>query len=162
MESLITDFHVDVKLFIAQIVNFGIVFVVLYFFAFKPLIKNMSDRTDHIEKSLKDAEEINKKIIATDKEREQIISEAKKIANEIIDNANKLGEEKRLSLIVKAKEEIGQIIKDEKEKLLIEKEIIIKEAKKELVDIVILATKKVLVGQINEEKNKELIENLLR
>ena len=35
MESLISTFHIDFRLFIAQLINFAIVFSVLYFFAFK-------------------------------------------------------------------------------------------------------------------------------
>jgi F0F1-type ATP synthase membrane subunit b/b' len=45
MEELITTFHIDWKLMIAQIVNFGLVFALLYWLAAKPLSKLMKDRT---------------------------------------------------------------------------------------------------------------------
>lgn len=162
MESLITDFHIDFKLYLAQIVNFGIVFMVLYFFAFKPLIKNMASRSEKIEQSLKEAEEINQKMLETDLEKERIILEAKKQANEIIDHASKLGEEKRTALLIKAKEEIGQIINTEKEKLVRDKESILKDIKREVAEMVVLTTKKVISGNMNESLNNDIIKDSLK
>ncbi len=61
MDSLVETFHLDVKLLIAQVINFAIVFLVLYYFALKPLLNVMNDRSAKIEKSLEDAKEIEKK-----------------------------------------------------------------------------------------------------
>ena len=55
MDSLITTFHIDWKIIIAQVINFLIVFLVLYFFAIKPLKKMMAERADKISKGLTDA-----------------------------------------------------------------------------------------------------------
>ena len=55
MDSLITTFHIDWKIIIAQAINFLIVFLVLYFFAIKPLKKLMAERVDKISKGLTDA-----------------------------------------------------------------------------------------------------------
>ena len=52
MDSLITTFHIDWKIVIAQVINFGIVFAVLYFFALKPLSKLMKEREDIISKAI--------------------------------------------------------------------------------------------------------------
>ncbi|MDP2944107.1 MAG: ATP synthase F0 subunit B, partial [bacterium] len=81
MESLISTFHVDVRLLVAQLINFAIVFFVLYFFAFKPLVKVMADRSEKIDKSLKDADAIEKRLALTERERAEIIAAAKKQAN---------------------------------------------------------------------------------
>ena len=135
MESLISTFHVDIKLLVAQIINFAIVFAVLYFFAFKPLVKVMTERTEKIDKSLKDADDIEKRLSLTEKEREEIINSAKKQANVIIEEANKRGEVREGELVAKAKEEIGQVINVEKEKLARDKAETLKEIKKEVKNI---------------------------
>ena len=51
MDSIIETFHLDWKLFLAQVVNFTIVVFVLWRFAFKPLAKNLAERTRTIEKA---------------------------------------------------------------------------------------------------------------
>ena len=73
MQELITTFHIDWKLLIAQIVNFGLVLFVLWKFAIKPLSKVMADRSKEIEKSLDDAKQIRDNLTKSHEEREKII-----------------------------------------------------------------------------------------
>ncbi|MFZ4632387.1 MAG: F0F1 ATP synthase subunit B [Patescibacteria group bacterium] len=162
MESLISTFHVDLKLFIAQLVNFAIVFSVLYFFAFKPLVKTMAERTERIDKSLKEADEIEKKLSLTERDREEIISLAKKQANVIIEEANKRGEEKRNEALIKAKEEIGQIINAEKEKLNRDKAETLKEIKKDVADLVAITVEKLLNEKMTIAKDTEVVKKMLK
>ncbi len=162
MESLISIFHIDLKLFVAQLINFAIVFSVLYFFAFKPLVKTMSERTEKIDKSLKDADEIEKRLALTEKEREDIINAAKKQANILLEEAAKRGEEKKEELVAKAKEEIGQVINNEKEKLSRDKAETLKEIKKEVAELVVLTVEKLLNEKMTSDKDKELIKKLVK
>ena len=162
MESLISTFHVDLKLFIAQLINFAIVFSVLYFFAFKPLVKTMTDRSEKIDKSLKDADAIEKRLALTEKEREEIISVAKKQANLIVEEANKRGEERRAEMIVKAKEEIGQVINAEKEKLARDKAETLKEIKTEVAELVVMTVEKLLNEKMTGDKDRELIKKMVK
>lgn len=162
MESLISTFHIDVKIFVAQLVNFAIVFAVLYFFAFKPLVKTMGDRSEKIDKSLKDADEIEKRLALTEKEREEIIAAAKKQANLIVEEADKRGAERQNELVAKAKEEVGQVINTEKEKLLRDKAETLKEIKKEVADLVILTVEKLLSEKMTSDKDRELIKKIVK
>lgn len=162
MESLISTFHIDWKLFIAQLVNFAIVFSVLYFLAFKPLVKTMSDRTEKIDKSLKDADEIEKRLALTEKERGEIIAAAKKQANLIVEEANKRGEERKGELIVKAKEEIGQVINAEKERIARDKAETLKEIKQEVAGLVVMTVEKLLDEKMTSDKDRELIKKLVK
>jgi len=162
MESLISTFHVDVKLLVAQLVNFAIVFSVLYFFAFKPLVKVMAERSEKIDKSLKDADAIEKRLALTEKEQTEIINAAKKQANLIIEEADKRGEARKGELLIKAKEEIGQVINAEKAKLVREKAETLKELKKEVAELVILTVEKLLNEKMNGDKDRELIKKMVK
>ena len=162
MESLISAFHIDLKLFIAQLINFAIVFSVLYFFAFKPLVKTMSDRTEKIDKSLKDADEIENRLALTEKEQSEIIAAAKKQANLIVEEADKRGEVRRQELIEKAKEDIALVINTEREKMVRDKAETLKEIKKEVADLVVLSVEKLLNEKMTSDKDQELIKNLVK
>lgn len=162
MESLISTFHLDLKLFIAQLVNFSIVFSVLYFFAFKPLVKVMSERSEKIAKSLKDADEIENRLSATEIEQADIISAAKKQANLIIEEADKKGEERREEMLARAKEEIAAVINNEKEKLARQKDETLKEIKSEVADLVVLTVEKLLHEKMNSDKDQEFIKSLVK
>ena len=162
MDSIISTFHIDVKLLIAQAINFGIIFFVLYKFAFKPIAKVMQERTSTIEKSLQEAKDIETKLSATEKESAEIVVNAKKEALLIVENANKSAEDNRQKLVEKTKEEIAQIIKREKEAIASDKAEALKELKKELAELVVLATEKVINEKINDSKDKNLIAEIIK
>jgi F-type H+-transporting ATPase subunit b len=162
MESLIETFHIDGGLFVAQLVNFAIVFAVLYFFAFKPLVKIMSERSAKIETSLRQADEIEARLSLTEKEREEVITAAKKQASVILEEADKRGSARQEELVAKAKEEIGQVINSEKAKLERDKEETLKEIKKEVADLVILTVEKLLNEKMTDAKDRELIKKLVK
>jgi len=162
MESLISTFHIDVRLMLAQVVNFAVVFAVLYYFALKPLFKTMGERSAKIEKSLKNADEIEARLALTEKERAEIITAAKKQANGIIEEAAVRGEEKRNELIAKAKEDIGQVINNEKAKLIRDKAETLKEIKQEVASLVILTVEKLLNEKMTSDQDRELIKKLVK
>ncbi len=162
MGSLIETFHLDVKLIIAQLVNFFIVAGVLYFFALKPIMKIMNERTAKIEKGLTDAQEIEERLNKTQEESKELISQAKKESMEIIDNANTKSEEKKKEIVTNAKKEIESLINQSKKQIADEKEQMIKEVKADVVDLVTQVSTKVLAGKIDADINQKLIEQAIK
>ncbi len=162
MESLISTFHVDAGLFLAQVINFAIVFSILYFFAFKPLVKVMAERSERIDKSLKEADEIEQRLAKTASEQDEIISSAKRQAALLIEEADKRGEERRSELVAKAKEEVGLVINNEKAKLAREKAETLKEIKRDVADLVVAVVEKVLAEKMTSAKDQELIKKLVK
>ncbi len=147
MDSIISTFHIDWKIIIAQAINFGVVFVVLYLFALKPLNKLMTERADKIKKGIDDAK-VNASILErTEKEYEQALQKARAEANTIFQNAKKEAETKKNSMIEDAKKEVKGIIDGGKKTLEAEKIKMVEEAKKEIVVIAMKATEKLLANK---------------
>lgn len=161
MESLIEIFHIDIKLLLAQAINFAIVFGVLYFFALKPLVKVMQERTKKIEKSMEDARLIDEKLNQTRSEYEVVIAKAKKEANEILEKAQAQAEERKKDMIAKAKDEIGQVINKEKAQMQIDKGNILKEIKQDVAELVAASMEKMLGEKMDEKKDKEIIKKII-
>jgi len=162
MESLIETFHLDWRLFLAQVVNFAIVFAVLYWFAFKPLAKIMSERSGKIGKSLADAKKIEEKLVETKQDYNRELAEAKKQANLILEKAGREADARKAEMVARAKEEIGQIINQEKQKMQVEKARTLKEIKKEVVELVVAVAEKVLGKKVDKKEDVELIKRMIK
>ncbi|MFA6146332.1 MAG: F0F1 ATP synthase subunit B [Patescibacteria group bacterium] len=162
MDSLVSIFHIDFKLFLAQLINFAIIFFVLYKFAFKPIAKIMEERTVTIEKSLNDAKEVEKKLAETNLEQTKILNGAKKDALAIVESANQSAEINKQKLIEKTKLEVAAIFESEKAKITQEKEESLKDIKREMADLVVLAVEKVLKEKMTDVKDKKIIEDLIK
>jgi F-type H+-transporting ATPase subunit b len=144
MDSLITTFHIDWKIIIAQTINFGIVLLVLYMFALKPLKKLMSERSEHIEKGVSDAK-VNAELLEnTKKEYAEVIAKARAEAHKIFQEGKGEAEKKKTKMLGEAKEEVNKMINDGKKTLETEKIKMVTEAKEEIVSLVVKATEKLL------------------
>jgi F-type H+-transporting ATPase subunit b len=162
MDSLISTFNIDVKLLIAQAVNFAIVFGVLYYFALRPLMKIMGERTEKIEKGLADAKKIEDRLAKTEADYEEEIARARKEANGIIVIAQEQAEVKRQETIARAKEDIGVIINEEKSRIQQEKARTLKELKAEVADLVVASVEKLLAKKIDDRTDREIIKKMTR
>jgi F-type H+-transporting ATPase subunit b len=160
MESIISTFHIDWKIIIAQAVNFGVVFVVLYIFALKPLSKLMEERSDKIAKGIDDAK-INASLLEnTKREHEGALLKARAEANKIFQEGKIEAEKKKTLMMEDAKKEVAAVIENGKKMLEVEKIKMVQDAKKEIVTLVMSVTEKLLGTKIDESINEKMIKEL--
>lgn len=162
MEGLISTFHIQWQLLLAQMVNFAIVAFVLYRFAYKPILKTLNDRTAKIEKGVKDAENAKKKLEEVSVEEKEIMKKAKIEAQEIVKKAEETAKKSAEEISVEAKKQIEKMIADAQKSIDQEKSKMISEVKSEIAGLVVSATEKIIGGKIDSHKDKELIEQVIK
>lgn len=162
MESLISTFHLDAKLLIAQMVNFAIVFLILYFLVFRPLFKVTGDRSQTIEKSLQEAKEIEVRLEKTKSEQKEMIKQAKMDAALVLEEANRQAEERKLGLVAKAKEEIGDLINREKAKIQADKSEALREIRSEVAEMIKLSWEKILQEKMDKSGDEKILNKVLK
>lgn len=162
MDEIIEVFHIDAKLLIAQVVNFTIVFAVLYLFAVKPIMKIMKERTTEIEKGLENAASFDAKITALQNEREEVILKAKNEAKEIVMQAKVLSEEHNKQAAQKTKDDVANIILQAKTEVADMKDKMVDDIKKESIGLIVTAATKVLGRHVDKKVDEKLVENYLK
>jgi len=160
MDSLITTFHIDWKIIIAQAINFLIVFLVLYFFALKPLNKLMKEREKRIEGGVRDAVTNKELLMATQKEYDAVLAQARIEANTIFQSGKADAENNKKEILVKAQSEVEAMIASGKKALEAEKTKMVDEAKSEIVSLVVRATEKLLDDKAGVAFDKEAVQKL--
>ncbi|MBU0998843.1 F0F1 ATP synthase subunit B [Patescibacteria group bacterium] len=153
MESIISTFHIDWKIIVAQAINFVIVFVILYLYALKPLSKLMKERGEKIAKGIDDAKTNAEILDKSRKEYEDILVKARAEANVVFQIGVKEAENKKNEMLEKAKGEVGTMIEAGKKTLETEKVKMVEEAKTEIVSLAMQATEKLI-------KSKQDLNNL--
>lgn len=154
-------FGVNWKLMLAQIVNFAIVFFVLWRFAIKPLLKTMESRNQEIASGLDNARKAEDRLLAVEKEAKAQLNEAKKEAMLILEKANLQAETNRKLTLDKAKSEVEVVVSKAKEQISQEKEKMFVEAKKEFSQMLVLALDKILSKNLSKEIDQKYIKQAL-
>jgi len=162
MEELVKTFHIETNLLLAQFVNFAIVLFVLWKFAYKPILKTLNDRTEKIEKGVKDAENASKKLGEMTEKEKDVLHKARKEAQEIIKKSEGEAKKNAESIILTAKEQNEKMIADAKKMIEQEKTKMFSEVKSEIAGLVVAATEKVIGEKLDSQKDKELIEKAIK
>ena len=147
---------------IAQLINFLILLFVLRRFAYKPLLKLLDERKQKIANGLANAQKAKSNLEEAEKERQEIISTAKKGASEIISLAEAAAQKNREETLKEAKTGVEKIIAEARKQIESEKNKMIGEIKSEITELVILATEKTVSIKLDDKKDKELIEKIIK
>ncbi len=152
---------INLKIFLAQLVNFLVVLLVLRKWAYGPIIKMLDKRSEKIEQSMKHADEIEKRMESTRHEQKDILKLAKTEAVKIIETARTQSEKQSEKMITNAKNEVQQVVQKGKIQLQTEKTQMIQDVKKEIAQIAVEASKKILEDAIDEKKSQKIAEDVV-
>lgn len=162
MEELIKTFHIETGLVIAQLVNFAIVLFVLYKFAYKPILKNLNDRTKKIEKGVEDAKNAEKRLEQIAEKEKEVLVSARKEAQAIIKKSEEDAKKNADNIAAEAKVQTEKMIGETKKAIENEKKNMLTEVKSEIAGLVILATEKLISEKLDKEKNQKIIESVIK
>ncbi|PJA45869.1 ATP synthase F0 subunit B [Candidatus Uhrbacteria bacterium CG_4_9_14_3_um_filter_50_9] len=152
---------INLKIFIAQLVNFTVVLLVLWKWAYTPIVKLLDERSEKIEKSVKQAEAIDKRVNELAEEQKSIVVQAKGEANKILELARTEAEERKQTLLEKAKADVHHVVAQGKNQLQAEKEQMIIDAREQIALIAVEASRKILSESIDEKKAQALAEGVI-
>jgi len=158
----IATLGINLPIFIAQLVNFLVVLLVLWKFAYKPLVKILDDRSEKIEESLKHSDAIELRVKQLEVEQKQIIATAKGEAMQILEIAKQDAEARKQELLASAKKEVERVVTQGKEQLQAEKAQMLHEAKAELIHLAVAATKKILESEVDEKASQKIASDVIQ
>ena len=147
---------INLKIFLAQLVNFLVVLWVLRKWAYTPIVKILEGRSEKIAKSMEDAEKIEKRLLDLENERETVLKKARDQAVKMAEETKTEIDHRREEMIKKAKGDVAGIVVSGKKQLQLEKELMLKETKKEMIEISLMVTKKILAKILAEEVIKKM------
>ncbi len=146
----------------AQLFNFTLVAVIVWFLILKPLTKKMEERKNLIDESLDRAKEIETNYKMSEIKFKEKLDEAKKEANNIIAGAQEEAIRVQENMKQKTKDEVEALVIAAKKNIEIEKAEMQASLRKETVGIVVAAMEKILGEKMDEKKDKQFVEDILK
>lgn len=148
--------------FLIQIISFIIVFLILKRFAFKPILKIMSDRKKLIEDGVTLGEQMKKKTVELEDEIAKKLHDARSDADKIISSAQLEARELVIAAEENAKAKVDQISADAQEKIKRDTSNARKQLEGELIGLISEATEAIIDEKVDAKKDAELIDKALR
>ncbi len=160
MEGL-TDLGVSVPVLLAQVVNVTILFVLLYLFAYKPVMKMLDERARRIKESLAQADSVREQAAQAETEVKKQLEAASRDGQEKIARAVQIGEEVKQKAQLEARQEAEALITRARSEIQRERDEAIDEVRKEVADLTILAAEKVIDQSLDKPAHRRLIDKVL-
>ncbi len=146
------QFGVSLQTLVAQVINFLIVAVALYFFAVKPVVATLDQRQKTISDGLQYAEDMKLQLAKAEQERaetikkatldaQRILAEARDQAKELLDRKTNEAAAKAESIIHKAHEAID-----------VERNKMLSEVRQEVARLVVATSGKVLSRELSDQE----------
>jgi len=160
MSEMLTKLGIDGRLFIAQLVNFLVLFIVLRAFAWKPLLMALEARRAKIKKGVDDAEKAKQQIKDIEKERETVMNKARAESMHMIEQAEQKAQAVKDEKVKETQVEVEQQLKEAKEQIKGERIASYDLLKKDLSKLITAATGKI-VQEMTAESHEKLIQEAI-
>ncbi len=161
MSELLSKLGIDWRLFLAQVINFLVLFFILKKFLYKPILVMLERRRETIEKSLNDAKKMEEAAVKATLHKEETLREARREAGKIIEEANARAEAMREEKLFLTKQEVEKIIAASKEQLAAEHVAALRSLREDGAELVAAAVSAVLSEIPHEKIDKALVSGAL-
>ena len=151
----------DATMVLLTWVTFFSLLAILHKFAWKPILKALDDREDSVRKSLENVDKANQQLAEINRNRDQILNEAHQKAQEIVEQSRKQSLELAKMIQEKAKQENQIVFENAKREIASEKQKAKFELRKESADLVVKLAAKVIHENLDKEKSRKLIDQLI-
>ena len=152
---------INLPLLVAFIVNFIILLVLLSLFLYKPVLKMLDERQAKIKDSIAQAEQIEQQSARTHEDIKIQLESARKDGQNIIAQAEQIGERLKSEAKGEARKEAEAVIAKANIEIQQQRDRDLEELRRQFADIAILAAEKVINETLDKEKHRKLIDETL-
>ena len=158
VERIVTTFGLNWPQFLAQVASFCIVCIVLYRFAYRPVLKMLETRRQQIAQGLANAEQIKAELAKTEAQREKVMAQANVQASKFIEEARAAAARLQQQETEKAIAAAEQMMSKAREAAGLERDRMLAELRREVGRLVVQATAAVTGKILTPEDQRRLVE----
>lgn len=157
----LAELGISLPTLIAQIVNFVILFGLMYVVAYKPIMRMFDERSRKIKESMEQTEQIKQQATHAQEEVEKRIAAASGEGQEVVARAVRAGEELRQKTAQEAKQEAEALLARARAEIQQERDQAIDEVRAAFADLTIKAAEKVIDRSLDKEAHRQIIDKVL-
>lgn len=162
VQQLARTFGVDWPHLTAQLLSFGIVCAVLYFFAYQPVLRMLDERRRLIAQGLENTAKIDAALANIEAQRQGILAEARMKANEIVVEARDVAKRLREQETERASSAAEQIVLKARDAAAQERALMLHDLKREVGRLVVQTSAAVTGRLLRPDDHARLAEETAR
>lgn len=146
---------------ILSALNFLVFFVIAWYLALKPVARMLVDRRARIEQGLRDADAARRDREAAADQRQAILAEARREANEVMVRSQRLVDETREQGLVETRAEIERLRERAVIEIDAERQRALHDVRAQVADLALQAAGKVVGETMSDPRERRLVDEFL-
>lgn len=151
----------DIPSLIVYVINFCLLLAILYFFAYKPFLKMMDERSGRIKEGLEAAERAKEESARMQLDMERRLEEAHKEGQEFINRTREIADRYLEEEREAARREAESFLERARADIQRERDDATDEVRRHFADLAIRAAERVIGRSLDEEDHLDIIQNVL-
>ncbi len=156
-----TQLGVNLPSLIAYLVNFVVLLGILFFFAYKPLLRLMDQRAERIRESLEAADQARQEAATSREAVEEALNEARQQGQRLLDQTREAAERYRGEEMDRARQEADAFVLRARAEIQRERDAAIEEVRSNFGDLAITAAERVIGRSLDRQAHEDLIAQVL-
>lgn len=147
--------------FVAQLIIFLVTLVVLYRFAWGPILKVLDERKRRIQEGIEAADRAQREREAAEAEYQSKLDEARREGQALIEKVTQQSDQLRKELEAKAREQAEQLIAKARTEIQQERKRAVEDLRRQVADIAVSAAGRVIGETLDPAKHRKLIDQAI-
>jgi F-type H+-transporting ATPase subunit b len=144
MSELFAAFGIDWRLLVINLVNFGLMLGVLWYFLYGPVLRVLEARREKIAEGVRDADAAKEALKEISDSRLAKLSDAGREADKIISDAHAAASKKERDIVTRAESAAASVMSEAEAEAQEAKKRAIQESKEEVAKLIVLGMEKAL------------------
>ncbi|MFV2007608.1 MAG: F0F1 ATP synthase subunit B [Longimicrobiales bacterium] len=150
-------FDINLGLSTWTLIVFGLVLLILHRYAWGPILGAVNAREEGIQSDLDQAKSEREEAASLLAEHKRQMAEARREAQQIIQDGKTAGEKLRQEIEAKARTEGHAMVERAREEIQRERDAAVDTLRKEAVDLALAAASRLIRDNLDDERNRELV-----
>ena len=146
---------------LTQVVNFGILMILLWMVLYKPVVKMLDQRAAKIREGLQNAEEMKLALARAQEQSAALVEQGRKEGQAVVARAEQIAERIREEAQAQAKAEAEQFLARARAEIEMDKQRAVAELRAQVADLAILAASRVVGQSLDNTAHYRIIEEVL-
>jgi F-type H+-transporting ATPase subunit b len=152
---------IDLGALIAYLVNFGVLLLLLYLFAYKPILGMLDQRSNRIKESLEEADRVRLEAQEQHAAMQHALDEGRQEGQRVLVEAREAAERYREQQATQAQTEAASMIERARVEIRSERDAALEQVRAEFAGLAVTAAERIIHRSLDADTHRDLIDEVL-
>ena len=152
---------IDPQAMFVYLLNFAVLAVILYFFAYKKILGVLDDRSNRIRESLEEADRVRVQAQEQTEQMQRTLDEGRQAGQQVLQEAREAAERYREAQQAQARTQAEEMLERARVEIQSERDAALEQVRAQFAGLAVTAAERIIHRSLDESAHRDLIDEVL-